>query len=192
MEYIENGMKLFELTVNKLAKEKGYNFSLHYMQNDTLYYKDTRFICATLWTDYMTNDWVAKRVAKKEINDYYVISLNNRNITPDDLYKKHLDSRSYIEGKLKEEFIGTTVVVTHHAPYHKSIDCIYTNKYMNHSFFSHLGSLVVLADLWIHGHCHNSSDYKADNTRVICNPRGYYGHSLNMEFTSKLIETNDL
>ena len=27
--------------------------------------------------------------------------------------------------------------------------------------------------LWVHGHTHDSCDYRVGNTRVICNPRGY-------------------
>ena len=27
--------------------------------------------------------------------------------------------------------------------------------------------------LWTHGHMHNVSDYLVDETRVVCNPRGY-------------------
>ena len=27
--------------------------------------------------------------------------------------------------------------------------------------------------LWIHGHTHDSFDYRLNGTRVVCNPRGY-------------------
>lgn len=41
-----------------------------------------------------------------------------------------------------------------------------------------LESLITRADLWLHGHTHESFDYtlgggKGRNTRVLCNPRGY-------------------
>mgnify|MGYP001222896775 CR=1 FL=1 len=29
------------------------------------------------------------------------------------------------------------------------------------------------AQLWIHGHTHDSFDYPVNGTRVLCNPRGY-------------------
>jgi hypothetical protein len=29
------------------------------------------------------------------------------------------------------------------------------------------------AQLWIHGHTHDSFDYVCNGTRVVCNPRGY-------------------
>lgn len=28
-------------------------------------------------------------------------------------------------------------------------------------------------DLWIHGHVHQTADYRIGQTRVICNPRGH-------------------
>lgn len=27
--------------------------------------------------------------------------------------------------------------------------------------------------LWIHGHTHDSFDYRHNGTRILCNPRGY-------------------
>jgi len=27
-------------------------------------------------------------------------------------------------------------------------------------------------DLWVHGHVHDSFDYRVGRTRVLCNPRG--------------------
>ena len=32
---------------------------------------------------------------------------------------------------------------------------------------------VEQADLWLHGHVHDSFDYRVGRCRVICNPRGY-------------------
>jgi hypothetical protein len=30
--------------------------------------------------------------------------------------------------------------------------------------------------LWTHGHTHTPFDYMIDQTRIVCNPRGYEGH----------------
>jgi len=35
------------------------------------------------------------------------------------------------------------------------------------------------ADLWIHGHTHDSFDYVLKGTRVLCNPRGYAKDGVN-------------
>jgi len=42
--------------------------------------------------------------------------------------------------------------------------------------------------LWLHGHTHESRDYKIGKTRIICNPRGYPG-AVNPNFNSNLILT---
>lgn len=36
--------------------------------------------------------------------------------------------------------------------------------------------------LWIHGHTHESVDYRVGRTRVVCNPHGYAGHAVNARF----------
>ena len=35
------------------------------------------------------------------------------------------------------------------------------------------------ARLWIHGHTHDSFDYRLNETRVVCNPRGYATEGVN-------------
>ncbi len=43
---------------------------------------------------------------------------------------------------------------------------------LNAAFVSDLTPLIEKADLWIHGHVHDSFDYEIGDTRVIANPRG--------------------
>ena len=72
------------------------------------------------------------------------------------------------------------VVVTHHAPTPLSIHSHYKNDYlMNGAFHSDLSEFIMdrpQIKLWTHGHMHNVSDYLVDETRVVCNPRGYHGY----------------
>lgn len=42
-------------------------------------------------------------------------------------------------------------------------------------------------DLWVHGHMHNSVDYRVGATRVVTNPRGYAGHEINPNFNPQLV-----
>jgi len=39
--------------------------------------------------------------------------------------------------------------------------------------------------LWVHGHVHDSHDYRIGSTRIVCNPRGY--HSENPSFDPALV-----
>lgn len=74
---------------------------------------------------------------------------------------------------LHEPFDGRTVVVTHHAPHPDSVHPRFAGNLLNPAFASDLSALMGPADLWIHGHVHDSFDYQVNGTRVIANPRGY-------------------
>ena len=76
---------------------------------------------------------------------------------------------------------GPTVVVTHHAPCTGSIHPKYADSPITPAFVSDLDELVEAsgAALWIHGHVHDSYDYRVGNTRVLCNPRGYGKEGVN-------------
>jgi len=93
--------------------------------------------------------------------------------------------------KLKQEpFDGPTVVVTHHAPSFKSVVPRFADSLLSACFASNLDQLMGFSELWIHGHMHDSLDYMANGTRVICNPRGYCryeGSQENAEFNSNIM-----
>jgi hypothetical protein len=67
------------------------------------------------------------------------------------------------------------VVITHHAPSRQSIHPRYVDSLLNACFVSDAEYLLGAdrAQLWIHGHTHDSFDYTCNGTRVVCNPRGY-------------------
>src|SRR5690606_25858662 len=83
------------------------------------------------------------------------------------------------------------VVVSHHAPSPKSINGKYAagSKYvhLNSGYYSDLEHAMPGVSLWVHGHMHDSFDYRVgDDTRVVCNPSGILGHALNPNFNPKL------
>ena len=69
-------------------------------------------------------------------------------------------------------FDGRTVVVTHHGVAPLSIHPRYGDERVNAAFASDLRHMLDLADLWIHGHVHDSFDYRVGDARIIANPRG--------------------
>jgi Icc-related predicted phosphoesterase len=85
---------------------------------------------------------------------------------------------------LADPFDGRTVVVTHHAPSSQSVHPRYANDLLTPAFASNLESLMGGdgVALWIHGHMHESYDYGAYGTRVVCNPRGYAPDAMNPDF----------
>lgn len=146
-----------------------------------------RFLGTTLWTDYCLGGldedehFAAMLIASKTMNDHRLIP----NFKPLDAMRKNLISRRFIRDSLP----WGAVVVTHHLPSHRSIDPRYTGAPENPAFASDLDDLVAHsgAALWVHGHTHASCDYRIGETRVLCNPRGYYPHDLNPNFDPNLI-----
>jgi len=82
-----------------------------------------------------------------------------------------------------------TIVVTHHLPARQSIAPYFKNSMTNCFFLCDMEKLIADRQpmFWIHGHTHSSCDYTMGNTRVVCNPFGYYGHTVNDRFNPKLI-----
>lgn len=136
-----------------------------------------RVIGATLWTDFklFRNFQKHSTIASSWMNDFVVIRGSNEDIlTPYETALRHAASRAYIKAELQKPFDGKTVVVTHHAPSMRSVAERYKNDPLTPAFASDCSDLVGLgADLWVHGHTHDSFDYVHGRTRVVCNPRGY-------------------
>ena len=70
---------------------------------------------------------------------------------------------------------GPTVVVTHFAPARGSIAARFAGSPVNACFVSDLEARIRAwqPQLWLHGHTHDSFDYRIGETRVVANPRGY-------------------
>ena len=73
---------------------------------------------------------------------------------------------------------ANTVVVSHHYPHKNSTAPRYADDLVTAGYGSHLPlDMITQADLWIHGHTHDSYDYRVchgdRSVRVVCNPRGY-------------------
>jgi len=53
------------------------------------------------------------------------------------------------------------VVITHHGVHPDSVHPRFAGSSLNPAFISDLTPLVAKADLWIHGHVHDSFDYQS-------------------------------
>ncbi|TWC71041.1 metallophosphoesterase family protein [Herbaspirillum sp. SJZ099] len=139
-----------------------------------------RFLGATLWTDYALfgeeKRQAAMAAAEPVMLDYRRIQVEDGGLhpmTPDDTVRLHRADRAWLAEKLETPFDGRTVVVTHMAPSLRSVATRYAQDLVSAAFSSNLDALVERADLWVHGHTHDSFDYRIGNCRVICNPCGY-------------------
>ncbi|MDE2252924.1 MAG: metallophosphoesterase family protein [Betaproteobacteria bacterium] len=151
--------------------------SVTVLDNGTWEYKGVRFLGATLWTDYRLRANRTQRqlmdVAGSRLRDHSVIRAGAEAFTPAMALSDHEQSRRWLEEQLALPFAGRTVVVTHHAPSARSIHPRFLGEPVNAAFVSELDGLVEKADLWLHGHVHDSFDYAVGGCRVVANPRGY-------------------
>ncbi len=122
------------------------------------------------------------REAERCIRDHSVIRVGDgQAFTPDVARSEHMKSRLWLQQQLATPFAGKTIVVTHHGPHRNSVHPRYAGDLLNAAFVSDLTLLVEQADIWIHGHVHDSFDFKVGKCRVIANPRGYARNRLYAE-----------
>jgi predicted phosphodiesterase len=149
-----------------------------------------RFLGTTLWTDfalYGTDQRSIERAmeaAQAGMSDFHLIRNGQRRaFRPADARAIHVEHIRWLRARLAEDFVGSTIVVTHHLPLRQSIHPKYGASPLNPSFASDLGQLMgPPVSVWIHGHTHESFNYIANGTRVVCNPRGYLPMEPNPEF----------
>lgn len=147
----------------------------------------------TLWTDLALNhDWrMGASFANECMNDYKRIRLSSkgfRRLRAEDTRLIHLNSLHRLDAFLKAHDPERTIVMTHHAPSGQSLRTEDRTKSLSCAYASNLDSFISQHQprLWVHGHLHNSSDYRIGRTRVICNPQGYPGEE-NPDFQKELI-----
>lgn len=168
--------------LQNLGDTIAYNLSyLHRGQGPTTI-ADQRFIGCTLW--YPWNKGVQRYA---------------RNLWPDQAYTDDPrgDKWPSLEGAqdatyLRDNTVGSDIVVTHMLPHKKSVAVAWRGSGTNLMFVHPMGKLIerVSPKLWIHGHTHESCDYMHAGTRVVCNPYGYWGRDTNPRFDPRLtIET---
>ena len=181
----------------KKAREKVAGTHVHLLENEAVEIGGVRFLGATLWTDFdLFGDREGGMKAALDMNDYWNIITNsgagytsNRatRLTPKDTLRMHQESASWLSNELANRDNRPVVVVTHTAPHRGSLHPKYEYHPISPAFVSDLDGLVQRADLWIHGHTHDSFDYQAGKCRVVCNPMGYAGHELNLDFNPRLV-----
>lgn len=168
---------------------------LHYLENSAVYIDGVRFLGATLWTDFLLFGEDLREESmldgEQSLNDFRLIDIDDDwKFTAKDSVALFSESVKWLEGELKHnKYDGLTVVVTHHLPSAVSVVPRYKKDLLSACFASKLDYLMGYAELWVHGHTHDSLDYTIRGTRVICNPRGYcrYGHDENSNFNPKQV-----
>lgn len=154
---------------------------IHLLQDEAVTIGSTRFVGATLWTDFSLAGNTEAAVAKawSGIADFSMI----QGWDPAKQAAAHRHSRRFIEETLAVPFDGETVVVSHHSPHPGSIADRFKDDRLglNAAFHTDLGEFLEGAnapDLWVHGAVHSNFDYRVGDTRIVCNSRGYQDQPL--------------
>lgn len=183
----------------KAAKKKVEGTHVHLLENESIDIEGVRFLGCTLWTDFCLFGAGERETAMKAalgLNDYWSILVSHSAgysqhkamlLRPTHTLGMHEVSRAWLDREL-DKAAGPTVVITHTAPARGSLHSKWEHNPLSPCFVSSLPGLVERADLWIHGHTHDSFDYRVEKCRLVCNPRGYANSAdLNPEFDPGLV-----
>jgi DNA repair exonuclease SbcCD nuclease subunit len=150
--------------------------AVRFLDNDAVTLDGVRFLGSTLWTDYGLAG-VPRAEAMAAVEDFL---LDHRRIMTRSgpwraaqALEEHRRSRAWLARELAHDRTTPTVVISHHGPHPGSIHPRFAGSAVNGAFVSDLAELVEQADLWLHGHVHDSFDYRVGRCRVVSNPRGY-------------------
>lgn len=152
----------------------------HFAQTSAFHIGETRFLTATLWTDFglFTQErgegaiGYAMMTARKKVSDYGVgsITIGNpeRQLRPKDTACIHESHLTWLKEELARAHEGPTVVVTHHAP---SISVAGAPSELSPCFVSDLDWLIEQArpEAWFFGHTHRDADMRAPGGTLIRN-----------------------
>lgn len=158
-----------KLFLKTLSKKKFNNFS--YLNKGIIELEGIKIIGSCLWTGINNGDPLAMALYYKGMNDFFAIKNGKFRLTPEVVRSTYLNHLEYIKDNIEEG----SVIITHHAPSHKSITKQYVGDSLNPFFYNELDEMIMDTKpaLWVHGHTHSSLNYRIENTRVICNPKGY-------------------
>lgn len=164
----------------------------HYLNGSSICIDGTTFHGATLWTDYDNEDPQLMHDAENEMSDFLEmrpgVGMGEPNRSPTKKHERYRAEdflaihRNHVRF-LQECIKPGDIVITHHAPSHKSIP--YSRELEPRGLYSSdLEDLIKqnTPRYWMHGHFHSSLRYRIFETEVICNPRGYIGHYPNSRF----------
>jgi len=176
-------------------REAACHLGITVLEGDELVLSGTRFLGATLWTDFALYGSEPRQIARAMaearhgITDFRLIRYGQAGLfRPEHARELHVEKVKWLQMKLGETFEGPTVVITHFLPHRLSIHPKYAGDVLNVAFASDLAHLVKPpVRLWIHGHTHSSFDYVTNGTRIVCNPRGYLPMQPNPAFDPKCV-----
>ncbi len=164
--------------------------NFHFLYNDWRILDGVRFLGGTMWTDFNDGDTISMGAAHRIMADYQEIRSGGQRITPHFIIREHDRFMDFLIQKFDEPFDGPTVVMSHHSPGNELKRKGYKGDRVGSAYFADIEELIGYhnkVQLWVHGHTHRNWDYMINETRVVCNPYGYWGHATNPGFDRAII-----
>jgi predicted phosphodiesterase len=143
------------------------------LNNQTIYYKNCRFIVSTLWSKIEEEH---REEISRRLNDYKYIEYKGENFSTyysNDVFEF---CKNFIINELEKPFIGKTIVITHHLPSYECVNPKWRNSSLASGFVNKLDEVILKykPDFWIFGHQHEYSECKIGDTLLLSNPLGYF------------------
>lgn len=178
-----------------IALKEDYVEKFTFLEKDW-YYNDNegyRIFGATMWTN--VTDPYDVWAAKKRMADYNVILIKDRGVGKHrpihvlETNQIHKDTIIELEKGLKKPYNGKTIVMTHHLPHEVCVHERFKNNPLNPYFTQNLDDIIYKynIDVWCHGHTHCNVNTEIHGTKILCNPRGYFGTGLNQDYIENLM-----
>ena len=150
--------------------------------NSKVEIKGQTFIGTPLWSNFDKGNQYVMNLAENGISDFGVSMWNERTFwTPQKMMEENFIAEKYLEENV---VTGNEIVITHWAPSYTSGDSQFIGDSLNGYFTNAMDHFIEILgpSVWVHGHCHNTSDYRIGDTRILCNPRGYAPNAINEDF----------
>lgn len=122
---------------------------------------ETRFLCATLWTDMrgdgsrcITDNYRKAEEVMQDHKRVRVAEQGYRKMSAATSARIHAEQRGWLAAKMAEPFDGQTIVITHHAPLMEASNTGFYEA--DHAYASDLSDLIEEGqpDRWYYGHTH--------------------------------------
>jgi len=162
-------------------KKLTHDTNVKILENDIFTFNGVNFLGCTLWTNFELygDARLAGYECQQIMSDYRKIRLSPQfsKLRSIDVASIHSQSIHWLKKQLASHQDATNVIITHHGPSTLSLPDANSERVINAAYVSKLDNMLTdfKPALWLHGHLHNSSDYKVGDCRVVCNPRGYPG-----------------
>ena len=152
--------------------------NIHFLEQDSFVIEDVVILGTSLWTDFKVFSSAPGTGSYVEnmMNDYHLaLNINGERLQWRDTYTLHQKSRSWLKRELQQHSDKRKIVVTHHAPSALSLSQRLKESVLGAGYASAMDEFVRAsgAELWVHGHIHEATDYYIGNTRILSNPKGY-------------------